>query len=161
SEPNNQKVMFVVFDDMSPVQSLDNFTKRPLFTDAKNLIGTQEIEKNPMVSTGKQIIGTGDFNYFVGHYETGGNADWPILVGSFAAKTPGKSILVIGQALSNDTPYDSKSTLFLVDQMAEEFTREGNRQRMGVAATPPAKPKTSEGGSETKTETVAFATDEQ
>jgi hypothetical protein len=161
SEPSNQKVMFVVFDDMSPVQNLNNFIQRPLFTDAKNLIGTQELDKNPNVSTGKEIIGTGDLTYLVGHYETGGNPDVPILIGSFPSKATGKSILVVGQALSNDTPYDSKSTIFLIDEMAEQFTKDGNRQRMGVAATPPSTPKTGQGGSETKSGEVAFATDEQ
>lgn len=161
SEPSNQKILFVVFDDMAPVQGLDNFIQRPLFTDAKGLYGGRA-SADSIVDQGKQLLGSGHILWYLGRYETGGDQKLPILIGSFPAKTQGKSILVIGQALTNGSSYDYKSTLWLIDQMAEEFTREGNKSRVGVETLPQLKSRESgeppKGGEQEK---ITYATDEQ
>jgi outer membrane biosynthesis protein TonB len=72
--------------------------------------------------------------------------------------------LVIGQALSNASVYDYKSTLWLIDQMAEEFTQEGNKQRVGVASLPQLKAKENESGQSAATSSgttaVTYSSDE-
>jgi hypothetical protein len=123
SEANNQKILFVIFNDMSPVLALDRFTQIPPFSD---IVATKDPGREEFkVTEGSQILGDGNFHYFVRGYPTAINTIKTMLVGSFPAKEAGKSVLVLGQALKEGT-YDYKSTLFLIDTMAESRTTTAN-----------------------------------
>ncbi len=124
SDSSNQKVIFVLFNDMSPVQALDRFTQIPPFSD---VVATSEPAKK--VYEGSQVIGEGAFRYYVYNYTTASNTSKTMLIGSFPAKESGKGILVLGQTL-NPGNFDFKSTLFLVDAMAEPLTNAANQKKL-------------------------------
>jgi hypothetical protein len=164
SDTSNQNVLFVLFDDMSPVLALPNFIHRPLFTNVKGPYPGTVGEK---FESGSQIVGADTLNYFVGHYEEPDdpNLEKPpknVLIGSFPAIAGKKSFLVIAQALRPNTTYDYKSTLWLIDQMAEEETAKGNEKRfahVGIKL-----PKTGGTTTEPEKETpekVTYATDDE
>lgn len=137
SDSSNQKVLFVIFNDMSPVQSLDRFIQIPPFSDV-TAPPPGSIDRVTKITEGSQILGEGNFHYYVHSYPTSdkNKANRTILVGSFPAKDTGKSILVLGQALKDggkEGNYDYKSTLFLVDAMGEPLTLRANQRRVSAA----------------------------
>ncbi len=129
SDSSDQKIIFVIFNDMSPVQALDRFIQIPPFSDV--VANTNGIPTK--IAEGSQIIGEGSFHYFVHNYSTANNASKLMLVGAFPAKETGKGVLVLGQALK-ESKYDYKSTLFLVDAMAEPMTNAANERRLGAVS---------------------------
>lgn len=178
SETSNQKILFVVFDDMTAVTGLPSFFASPVFTDVKKVPqGSQDSQTK--IDEGSQIIGSGDMRWRVARYEIvdpaqitsdGSNPHQSILVGSFCAKEPNKSILVIGQPLKSQSIYDYKITLWLIDLMAEDFTKEGNSTRLkqpkgaGEITTSATSPSTTASQKEQGQEKIAvatFATDEE
>ncbi|HEY9714149.1 MAG TPA: hypothetical protein V6C72_11810, partial [Chroococcales cyanobacterium] len=54
-----------------------------------------------------------------------------ILIGAYPSPVKGKSILVEGRALKPGSTYDYKTTLWLCDQMASDYTAHGNASRTG------------------------------
>jgi hypothetical protein len=116
---------------MSPVQALDRFTQIPPFSDVAG--GAPSMEGLGKITEGTQIIGENNFHYYVYNYPTANNTKKTMLVGSFPAQQTGKGILVLGQAFRDKTDYDYKSTLFLVDAMAESLTVAANTKRLGSA----------------------------
>lgn len=127
SDSGNQKVIFVVFNDLSPVHALDRFIQIPPFTDV-TAPAADSGQKVVKVAEGSQILGEGDFHYYVHTYPVAGKGPNTILVGSFPIQNSSKSVLVLGQGLK-DERYDYKSTLFLVDAMAEPLTTAANEKK--------------------------------
>lgn len=132
SEQANQKLLFVVMDNMGPVDNLESFVGLPPYS---NVFRAESGElKNVKVDENKQLIGNGALHWFVGRYNkqepaAGENPQELILIGGFPSPKPGKSILVIGKSLSKDKHYDYQSSLFLIDHMASDFTAQGNAER--------------------------------
>src|SRR6185369_14395530 len=60
-------------------------------------------------------------------------------IGAYPAPPAGKSILVIGRALDESKPYDYKSTLWMLDQMAADYTAQGNSERIKESGQEPPK----------------------
>jgi hypothetical protein len=134
SEQGNQKIIFTVFDTTAPVDKLDNFVGLPPYTDVYRAT-PQDIKENK-IDENNQLLGSGNLHWFVCRYArqnppAGEDANAVILIGAFPSTKPGKSILVIGRALKPDKSYDYKSTLWLCDQMASDFTASGNEERSG------------------------------
>jgi len=145
SQSGNQKVLFVLFDDLAPVLALPDFINRPLFSGVSGPATATDMSAK--VDQGSQILGSGNLSWYVGRYTTATatatetatitttEADQArvvvILVGSFPAKIETKSFLVIGQNFDNGISYDYKSALWLIDHMAQEFTVAGNQKRLG------------------------------
>lgn len=134
SEQSNQKVEFIVFDDMSPVSNLSNFVGLPPFSD---VFRADSLEKTK-IDENFQVLGDGNLHWFVGHYQRPKDKDHPndqvtekLLVGAFPSPVKGKSILVEGRALTPGSEYDYKTTLWLCDQMAADYTARGNAARTG------------------------------
>ena len=134
SEQSNQKVIFLVNDDMSPVNDLTNFVSKPPCTDLaaeSTDITAFKIEEN------NQILGDGNLHWFVGKYASTPlpNTNDPVkeeaLIGAYPSPEKGKSIIVLGRALKPGVAYDYKTTLWLCDQMAEDYTAVGNATRSG------------------------------
>jgi hypothetical protein len=130
SDASNQKIIFVIFNDMSSVQALERFVQIPPFSDVISGAADSN-EKAVKLTEGSQILGEGHFHYYVHTYPTANKVIKAMLVGSFPAKEPGKSVLVLGQALKEGN-YDYKSTLFLVDAMAEPLTLNANEKRLAA-----------------------------
>jgi hypothetical protein len=165
SEQSNQKIIFVIMDDMAPVRNLTNFVGLPPFCDVYRAEAIETVKQ----SDGTQVLGDGDFAWFLGRYnlqkpEKGIDTE-NILIGSFVSPIKGKSILVVGRALDRAKGYDYKTTLWLCDQMAADYTARGNIEKKKNA---PANKGEKTEGSETETSTGTegatekpVATDEQ
>lgn len=127
SEQANQKILFVVYDDMTPLDSLGNFAGKPPFTEVDRADMEQATQ-----DSGDQILGNGKLKWILGKYtQPGKQKSVSLLIGAFPAAKEGKSILVIGQGLadSDQRQYNSKTTLFVLDELASEFTATGNSKR--------------------------------
>ncbi|MBI2811536.1 MAG: DUF4388 domain-containing protein [Candidatus Melainabacteria bacterium] len=127
SELSNQKVLFVIMDDMAPVQNLENFVGLPPFVD-----GIQRTKAEAAkVDEGNVLFGSDNLQWFVGKYERPPKEPQEVLTAAYASPEKGKSVLVVGQAFDSTKGYDPKITLGLLDSMAGEFTANGNSKRNG------------------------------
>jgi len=132
SEQANQKILFIVYDDMAPVQSLDNFVGKPPFQDVDRADGGG----SAIVDSSEQILGAGKLKWILGRYTKPGNKDLiHILLASFPAAKEGKSILVVGQAYDDKgkRAYNHKTTLFVLDEIASELTAHANQEVLNQA----------------------------
>ena len=101
------------------------------------MASTQQTVGAGKITEGTQIIGEGNFHYYVYNYPTASNTIKEMLVGSFPAKEAGKGVLVLGQTFNEKTDYDYKSTLFLVDTMAESLTMAANDKKLNSGTEQP------------------------
>lgn len=129
SELANQKINFLIFDDMSPVQNLKNFCGLPPFAGVlrSDSLADSKVDEN------YQVLGDGYLHWFVGRYaSTASNSNLDmVLIGAFPSPIKGKSVLVVGQSLkANNQPYDYKSSLSLIDTMAADYTARGNKAKL-------------------------------
>jgi len=130
SEQSNQRCLFIIFDDLAPVNNLQNFVALPPYCE----VYRNDELKEAKVDENWQLLGDGNLHWFVARYlrtkpTEKGEKKEAILIGAYPAPVPGKSVLVIGRALNPDIPYDYKTTLWLCDQMASDYTARGNKRR--------------------------------
>jgi hypothetical protein len=123
SERANQKVIFIIYDDVAPCKNLSNFTGKPPHVVVPPGVDPKVLEENHQ----KFGEGEGDFHYYAMRYGLG-EAATTALIGSFPAVDPTKCILMIGTSLKEKTQYDYKSGVWLVDQMGSERTKRGNKE---------------------------------
>lgn len=124
SEQANQKILFIVYDDLAPLQSLNNFVGKPPFQEVDRVADTA----NVIVDSSEQILGAGKLKWILGRYtKPGAEGKIQIMLASFAAVKPGKSILVVAQAFdAKKRAYNHKTTLFILDEVASELTASAN-----------------------------------
>ncbi|MDZ4832218.1 MAG: hypothetical protein SGJ27_00300 [Candidatus Melainabacteria bacterium] len=136
SEQANQKILFIVYDDLAPVQSLNNFVGKPPFQEVD-----RADERKSLVDSSEQILGAGKLKWILGRYtKPGAENPIQIMLASFPAVKPGKSILVVAQAYdAKKRAYNHKTTLFILDEIASELTAASNEK---VLSTSPANEKT-------------------
>jgi hypothetical protein len=198
SKTNNQKVQFLIFDDLSPLQNLSSFAVLPPYCGFKPGVTVEKVD------SGTEKLDRGDFNWMVGRYKgessglsqtntnavssdannpsapspdathsetpqspdaTSGQNGQPapvvspsassgqtILVGAFPGTTSNSAILLIAQALSPSSPYDYKSTLWLIDQLTKADGGQANKKDAGD---------TNEIGKDKSTTAVVYANDEE
>ncbi len=121
SERANQKVIFVINDDLMPCKNLSNFIMKPPYVTVPPGGESKVLEEQ------HQVFGeAGDFHYYGMKYGYG-QTTMQALVGSFPSVDPAKCVLMIGQSLQEGTAYDYKSSVWLVDQMGSERTKRGNK----------------------------------
>lgn len=123
SKTSNQRLLFVVCDDMAPVQNLVNFVALPPFV--KDVLKAEN-PAEARVEEDFQILGSGHFHWFLGKYKTIDDRSERILTGAYPSPVKGKSILVVGRPYSNAAHYDHKTSLWVTDQMAVDYTQQGN-----------------------------------
>lgn len=128
SEQANQKILFIVYDDLAPLSSLNNFVGKPPF---------QEVDRadagTAIIDSSEQILGAGKLKWILGRYTKPGSKDpIHILLASFPAAKEGKSILVVAQAYDDKSKraYNHKTTLFVLDEIASELTARQNEQTL-------------------------------
>jgi len=163
SDQANQKLLFVVMPTTAPLDKLRNFIGLPPYADVFRAdSGNNDIK----VDESSQVLGNGYFHWYVGKYTMQHPADGEdpatmILVGAFPSPETGKSILVVGRALKSGGVYDYKSASYLIDQMASDYTAQGNADRTKQ------KPKSVDEGenktasSDKKAEEMPLATDKE
>jgi len=134
SDTNDQKLLFVIFDDMSAVQNFENFLVKPPFVKLSEVAPIQKVRADD----GSQTFGYGSLKWMAGNYlvETTAGNDTGVqkmLIAAFQAKNQTQSVLVIGRPLKDKPVYDYKSALWLIDQMGEDFTKDENEKKIGSA----------------------------
>ncbi|MBX9695606.1 MAG: hypothetical protein K2Z81_24695, partial [Cyanobacteria bacterium] len=106
SEQANQRIMFLIYNDLAPIKSLKDFFPKPPFTPVNRI----DSQSAALVDGGDQIIGAGKMKWMLGHYwlvkegepkPMGVN----IFIASFSAAAEGKSVLVIGRAFDDKKTY--------------------------------------------------------
>jgi hypothetical protein len=114
SDQGNNKVWFLIMDDMAAVENLANFRNKPPFQDdvLPNESRTKYDEHQSLLGSEKLATSVGDY----GRKEDAQIRE-KILVGAFPSPQAGKSILVISRAKDPAKPYDPRATEFLIDQM--------------------------------------------
>ncbi len=130
SEQANQKILFIVYDDLAPLQSLNNFVGKPPFQE----VDRADVEKS-LVDSSEQILGAGKLKWILGRYTKPGSDDnIQIMLASFPAVQEGKSILVVAQAFdAKKRAYNHKTTLFVLDELASELTAHTNEKTLSEA----------------------------
>jgi hypothetical protein len=132
SEQSNQRILFVIMDNMAAVSNLQSFVGLPPYCDVFRASDLGDLK----IDEGYQVLGDGNFHWFVGKYtrQSPAEGEGPveqILIGAYPSPQKGTAILVIGRALAKNKSYDYKSTLWLCDQMATDYTATGNSKRTG------------------------------
>ncbi len=145
SELQNQKLLFVIMNNLSCVEHLEKFTNNPVY------IKTLDLGEDGKVATGSQIIGNSNLNWFVGKYQLPPKAKevvyQTVLIGSYPSLLENKAVLVIGTGMDNSKPYDYRNSLFIIDYMAREYTQSFNK----TAANNPANTTNTQGQTDSST----------
>ena len=130
SEAKNQKMLFVIFDDMSAVQRFDDFLSKPLYVvQTATRVGTGN-----QIDRGSMVLGSDALKYYAGHYEMPDGTQASLLVAGFPSKEKGKSVLAIGQAYKDGVAYDYKGGTWLIDQMTSDWTKDESGNRLEALA---------------------------
>lgn len=125
SSTNNQRVLFVVFDDKTPVENLGFFTKKPPYVTC--LAPTDD----NTVKTGNTNLGKKNLNWVlvkckkpkdqfkvpgVGQaVENQEDKSFPVLVGSMRTRKKGKCMLIIGRGYLDDYKYSNDETVLRLE----------------------------------------------
>lgn len=142
SEAKNQRILFLVWDNTSPVDQLDLITTKPPYSDL-SAPKPSEIK----VDQGQSDLGGGKFNWFVGRYEAGDKKQMA-LIGAYRSPKPGKAIVVVATPFTDSDKLDYQTTLWLVDTMAAPYSKsaaakkaqENQAEFPGAAEEPKSKP---------------------
>lgn len=128
SKMANQKVIFAIYDDLSPATNLQSFLAKPPFANVNASPDFQE--RN--VPRATKILGDGELTWATLRYpaiEPKGKTV-QVLVCGYPAKVKGKAVLVVGRAFDdNNGTYDFKTSLDMIEHMAEQWTSQGNVNR--------------------------------
>jgi hypothetical protein len=137
SDQGNNKVWFLVMDDMAAVENLSNFRNKPPLQDdvLANETRTKYDEHQSLLGSEKLATTIGDYQRKDDNMQRD-----KILVGSFPSPQAGKSILVISRAKDRTKPYDPRGTEFLIDQMEIVLKERANRMA-GNASVQAGKPR--------------------
>ena len=116
SDQGNNKVLFLIMDDMSAFNNFNTFIPKPLNQDDILPLSTED---HPDWPKSASLLGTEKLQTSVQSYRLKEDHDHAvkIVTSTFPSPVSGKSVLVISRAADPAKPYDPKSTEFLIDQM--------------------------------------------
>jgi hypothetical protein len=118
SDQGNNKVLFLVMDDMSAVNNLETFVRKPIYQDDVLPVDDMPGEKVEK-ARGRTLLGSEKLQSFVWSYSLKADSQKGVKIVTCAFPSPitGKSVLVIGRALDPAKNYDPRTCEFLIDQM--------------------------------------------
>lgn len=125
SERTNQKILFVIQNDMSAFQNLKAFEKKPPYVE--DFFFNEGINSE----TGKQVLGEDTLNWMILNGADGKGKGMKILLASFPALKENQSILVTGQPLSKEgnASFDPTISIAVIDHMSAERTERANQNK--------------------------------
>ncbi|MBU6450845.1 MAG: hypothetical protein KGS72_03635 [Cyanobacteria bacterium REEB67] len=132
SERTNQKLLFVKFDDMSPVANLQAFVGRPPYlTDGAVLMASKD---DPIIEHGEQVLGDSTVKWLVDRCYDKDGVEARIFMAAFPAVETGKSFLVIGQKFDpkSTSGFDYQVALATIDQLASDRTALANQKKLAT-----------------------------
>ncbi|MBX9667063.1 MAG: hypothetical protein K2X93_05555 [Candidatus Obscuribacterales bacterium] len=122
SEQANQKILFVIYEDMAPVDSLKQFVGRPPYVEVDRCDYNTDV-----LDRGSQILGGGKMGWILAKYTEPGVQDKILMMlASFPGIKDGKSILVVAKGYDPTKIFNHKTTLFVLDEIASELTAKAN-----------------------------------
>ena len=127
SERTNEKDIFVEFNDMSPLASLDSFVGKPPYTNFKAW------PNDPIVDKGEQVLGDGKLDWRIVKVFDEHDKEFKVFLGAFSSLEKGKAFLVVGQPLSTEEGkinYDPKNTMSTIDLFTQERTAKANKEKL-------------------------------
>lgn len=128
SEKHNQKIQFNVWDNQAPVDNLELVIKKVPFTSFG--IDPSSNPTEYTIERGELQIGSGPMNYFVGRYKLPEQKAKMVMVGAYRSPVEGKAIVVVAQPYAEDEmKLDYKSSLWLIDSLAQEWTAKARAER--------------------------------
>jgi hypothetical protein len=117
SQAHNQKLLFIVMDDLSPCKNLLNFVSAPPYVKGveKTDPGIAKIEDDLRSTTMPWFVG----DYFVKDQKQ------HILIAAFRSPAPheDKCILVIGRAYQPEKFYNHQTSLTVIAEQSQEFPK--------------------------------------
>ena len=124
SERTNQKLLFVEFNDLSPMTSLMAFTAKPPYTELK------APERDFIIQEDKQVLGDSTLNWMILRCsDPKGNAQ-KVLLAAFPNVAGNKAFLVVGQAFTTESgSFDPQMGVSLIDQFASDRTAKANKDK--------------------------------
>jgi hypothetical protein len=130
SERTNQKLLFVKFDDMSPVANITAFAGKPPYI-ADNVVLTA-VQSENILDHGEQVIGDGTIKWVMDKCLDKDGNEVRVFLGGFPAMEKGKSFLVVGQKYDPKATagFDYQIALATIDQLAADRTEKGNQQKL-------------------------------
>ncbi len=116
SEQSNNKALFMIMDDASAVNNIQNFIPKPLNQDDVAPIIT---DQKVAFDVSSSLLGIGNLQTSIQNYRLKNDLEHQvkIVTSAFPSPVAGKSILVISRALDPAKPYDPRATEFLIDSM--------------------------------------------
>ncbi|MBS2005826.1 MAG: hypothetical protein JST01_02220 [Cyanobacteria bacterium SZAS TMP-1] len=157
SERTNQKLLFVLFEDMSPVANLTAFAgKPPYISDGEVLTATDE----NVLDHGEQVLGDSTIKWIIDRCRDKEGKEVRVFLAAFPAMEPGKSFLIVGQKYDPKATagFDHQIALATVDQLAADRTAKANRSKLGQSE---GTPTTAGNASATGTGTDSAETDDE
>jgi len=131
SERTNQKLLFVQFEDMSPVANLTAFAGKPPYMADGNVL-TALPEEN-ILEHGEQILGDSTIKWIPDRCRDKEGTEVRVFLAAFPSIEPGKSFLVVGQKYDPKASagFDHQIALATIDQLAVDRTAKANRSKLG------------------------------
>ncbi len=125
SSTNNQRILFVVFNDKTPVENLGFFTKKPPY------VTCMAPTDDNTIKTGNTNLGKKNLNWVlvkckkpkdqfkvpgIGQaVENQEDKSFPVLVGSMRTRKKGKCMLIIGRGYFDDYKYSNDETVLRLE----------------------------------------------
>ncbi|MDR3612420.1 MAG: hypothetical protein P4L53_02570 [Candidatus Obscuribacterales bacterium] len=113
SEQSNNKVLFVIMDDMAPMKNLQAFSGKVPYQ--PDLVNDELLTPDQAMTS--SLLGSEKLDIWNGFYKDDKKQRIKVLIGAFPSPILGKSVLLVSRALDSSKPFDPRATQFLVDQM--------------------------------------------
>lgn len=124
SERTNQKLTFMLHQDMSPYNNLKAFEKRPPF------VQDFFFDEGVPSETGEQVLGDSTLKWFILSGSDAKGNKLKILLGAFPAVESSKCFLVTGQAYAKDgQTYIPNNALSVIENLAADRTQKANQAK--------------------------------
>jgi hypothetical protein len=130
SERTNEKLVFVKFDDMSPVANLTAFAGKPPYMIDGSVLTEKETEG--ILDHGEQVLGDATVKWILVRCTNKDTVEVRVFLASFPAMEKGQSFLVVGQKYdpASTSGFDHQVALATIDQLAADRTAKGNVKKL-------------------------------
>lgn len=143
SEEKNQRILGIIMETTAPADHLELVAIKVPYTD---------FAANPDIQNSKEQIAAGPsnwggvkFNYVVGRYMKPDGTQQMALVGTFLSPIKGKSVLIIARPFK-DVNLDYKTTLWLIETLAEPLIAKTPKPEETAANTGDTSPQATKAG---------------
>ncbi len=113
SQDQNQKILFTIWGNNAPLQSLDTVAKQVPFANFQKVNNLQSVQ----VGRGQVTVGGKNMDWFVGRYPRKGGGNEMAMVCAYKAPSGGKTIVVIARPYTAGQDLDYMKSLTTINNM--------------------------------------------